>query len=194
MSDDLLSAHEEIEELLESYLVDCNSLHEALTYLLVTLQNAEDLVSSRFCSCSCCCSFCSSCQAFFYFHLLFLFLFSFLFSFPSTLPSHFPFPFLFLFLFQLVLKLDTSRNRLLVTNTTLVVYLVAIAFSAYLTGIYGMNLDQTVTIQTVVYGVFEVMFVSSFSLIFIISGCILYYLKRNRIIPKEVFYRRKKDN
>jgi hypothetical protein len=32
------------------------------------------------------------------------------------------------------LKLDTSRNRLLITNTTFAVYLMAIGFGSYLTG------------------------------------------------------------
>lgn len=39
-----MSTHEEIEELLESHLMDCNSLGEKISYLLVTIQNSEDLV------------------------------------------------------------------------------------------------------------------------------------------------------
>jgi hypothetical protein len=45
LSQKILGSHEEIEELLESHLMDCNSLSEKLAYLMVTMQNAEDLVS-----------------------------------------------------------------------------------------------------------------------------------------------------
>lgn len=41
-----MGVHEEVEELLESHLMDCNSLGEQLAYLMVTMQNAEDLVST----------------------------------------------------------------------------------------------------------------------------------------------------
>jgi magnesium transporter len=129
LSEEILRTHEEMEELLESHLIDCNSLSQKLLYLLNTLQNAED---------------------------------------------------------SMKLKLDTSRNRLLITNTTFAVYLMAIGFGSYLTGIYGMNLDNTVTIQFVVYGVFETIFVASFSIIIIISASVLYYLRRNYILPKEI--------
>lgn len=84
----------------------------------------------------------------------------------------------------MALRLDTSRNELLVVNTRLVVYMVAVGFSAYVTGIYGMNLDNTITIQFVVYGVFEAVFVTSFALILIISSAILYYLKRTHVLPR----------
>jgi hypothetical protein len=86
----------------------------------------------------------------------------------------------------MALRLDTSRNELLVVNTRLVVYMVAVGFSAYITGVYGMNLDNTVTIQFVVYGVFEAVFVTSFALILIISAAILYYLKRTHVLPRLV--------
>lgn len=91
--------------------------------------------------------------------------------------------------YQMMLKLDTSRNQLLVLNTRLVVFSVAIGFSAYLTGIYGMNLDNTVTIQTVVFGVFEAVTVGSFALIIITSASLLYYLKRVNILPRLLAFR-----
>ena len=46
LNKDILKTHEDIEELLESHLMDCNSQGEKLAYLMVTMQNAEDLVSS----------------------------------------------------------------------------------------------------------------------------------------------------
>jgi len=45
------------------------------------------------------------------------------------------------------LRLDTARNELLVTNTMFGVLSSCIAFAAYFTGIFGMNLDNTNTIQ-----------------------------------------------
>lgn len=82
----------------------------------------------------------------------------------------------------MALKLDSSRNQLLVVNTRLVVYVVAIGFSAYLTGIFSMNLDNAVTL-VVFYGVFESCFVGSFMTIIMMSAGILYYLKRTHVLP-----------
>lgn len=82
----------------------------------------------------------------------------------------------------MALKLDSSRNQLLVVNTRLVVYVVAIGFAAYLTGIFAMNLENATTILNV-YGVFEPCFVGSFASIIGISGGMLYYLKRTRVLP-----------
>jgi hypothetical protein len=48
-------------------------------------------------------------------------------------------------------------------------YFLFTRFSAYITGVYGMNLDQTTTIQNV-YGIFEAVFTTTFALIFIITG------------------------
>ena len=49
LSGDILQAHEDIEELVESHLIDCNSLVQEMTYLLVTITNAEDLVRACWC-------------------------------------------------------------------------------------------------------------------------------------------------
>ena len=83
------------------------------------------------------------------------------------------------------LKLDTNRNELLMANTTLTIATVAIGFSAYVTGVYGMNLDQTTPIQNV-YGIFEAVFTVTFALIFIISGLIWYYFKRTGVLPNKI--------
>lgn len=47
MSQDFLRSHEEIEEVIEYYLKDCNALLEKTNYLVVTIQNAEDLVRRK---------------------------------------------------------------------------------------------------------------------------------------------------
>jgi Mg2+ and Co2+ transporter CorA len=90
------------------------------------------------------------------------------------------------------LKLDTSRNELLMANTTLTIATVAIGFSAYVTGVYGMNLDQTTTIQPV-YGVFETVFTVTFALIFIITGLIWYYYKRTGVLPSTIRLKESSD-
>lgn len=90
------------------------------------------------------------------------------------------------------LKLDTSRNELLMANTTLTIATVAIGFSAYITGVYGMNLDQTTTIQNV-YGIFETVFTVTFALIFIITGLIWYYYKRTGVLPSTIRLKESSD-
>jgi Mg2+ and Co2+ transporter CorA len=93
---------------------------------------------------------------------------------------------------QMSLKLDTSRNELLMANTTLTIATVAIGFSAYVTGVFGMNLDQTTTIQNV-YGIFEAVFTVTFALIFVITGLIWYYYKRTGVLPSTIKLRHTAD-
>jgi magnesium transporter len=45
------------------------------------------------------------------------------------------------------LRLDTSRNELLIANTALTVLSCGIGFGAYISGVFGMNLDQTKYLQ-----------------------------------------------
>jgi len=45
------------------------------------------------------------------------------------------------------LRLDTSRNELLIINTLLSGLACSIALGAYVTGVFGMNLDNVVTVQ-----------------------------------------------
>ena len=58
------------------------------------------------------------------------------------------------------LRLDTSRNELLIVNTLLSGLSCSIAIGAYVTGVFGMNLDNVNTIQPMV---------NSFPMITIIS-------------------------
>jgi hypothetical protein len=48
MSQDFIRSHEDIEEVLEHYLKDCNTLLEKSNYLVVSIQNAEDLVRDSY--------------------------------------------------------------------------------------------------------------------------------------------------
>jgi uncharacterized membrane protein YdbT with pleckstrin-like domain len=80
------------------------------------------------------------------------------------------------------LRLDTSRNDLLIATTALDVLACSIAFGAYITGIFGMNLDNTLTIQERQYS-FMVVTVSSFVVIVIVFAIALTYLQHNGILP-----------
>jgi len=90
LSVEILSQHEEVEELLQSFVMDYNSLAASLEVLREQIQNAEDLVS---------------------------------------------------------LRLDTSRNELLIANTAFSLGACCVGLGGYLAGLFGMNLDNTISIQ-----------------------------------------------
>ncbi len=85
----------------------------------------------------------------------------------------------------MALKLDTARNQILVTNMSLQVASVLIAFGAYISGIFGMNLDNTITIQPV-YGVFSIVWVSTLAIIIVGNLSIMYYYERSGVIPATI--------
>ena len=43
----MLDTHEEIEELLEAYIVDCNAIEGNITFLQTCMENTQALVSKR---------------------------------------------------------------------------------------------------------------------------------------------------
>eukprot|EP00600_Ochromonadales_sp_CCMP1393_P000073 CAMPEP_0174982286 /NCGR_PEP_ID=MMETSP0004_2-20121128/16409_1 /TAXON_ID=420556 /ORGANISM="Ochromonas sp., Strain CCMP1393" /LENGTH=824 /DNA_ID=CAMNT_0016234221 /DNA_START=61 /DNA_END=2535 /DNA_ORIENTATION=+ len=89
---EILTKHDEMEELLESYLIDLGALESKIDFTRSQIQSAEELVS---------------------------------------------------------LRLDTSRNELLIANTALAILGCCFGLGAYITGIFGMNLDNTDTIQNI---------------------------------------------
>lgn len=125
---EILSTHDEIEELVESYLIDFNSLELKISFVRTQIQSAEELVS---------------------------------------------------------LRLDTSRNELLIANTALSVLACSIGFGGYLTGIFGMNLDNVETIQPVKYS-FTIVCVVSFSVIVIIFFVTISYLQYSGTLPSRL--------
>ena len=62
---------------------------------------------------------------------------------------------------------------------------VLITFGAYVTGIFGMNLDNTVTIQPI-YGVFTLVSVLTFALIIVGNFVVMYYYERTGVIPATI--------
>lgn len=82
------------------------------------------------------------------------------------------------------LRLDTSRNELLIANTAISILSVCIAFSAYITGIFGMNLDNTRYIQPT-SGVFSTVFCVTAIFICVGSYSVFFYLRYCGILPKK---------
>lgn len=80
-----------------------------------------------------------------------------------------------------LLRLDTQRNELLTANTSLTILSCAIAMGAYFTGVFGMNLDNTDTIQHV-KGVFAVVFSSSFLAIFVMFFTIVAFFEYKGVL------------
>lgn len=131
---EILSTHEDTEDLLEIYLLDCASLETRVAQLQGRIQSAENLV---------------------------------------------------------MIRLDTVRNDLLTMNTVLTVLSCSIAIGAYITGVFGMNLDNTVTIQPVQY-MFPVIFTGSFYLMVLVFYGIIAYLEARNVLKitssKKVYY------
>ncbi len=71
---------------------------------------------------------------------------------------------------------------MLIATTALDVLACSIAFGAYITGIFGMNLDNTVTLQERQYS-FMVVTVGSFVVVIIVFAIALTYLQHNGILP-----------
>lgn len=84
-----------------------------------------------------------------------------------------------------MLRLDTSRNELLIANTSMAVLTCSIGFGAYISGIFGMNLDNTLTIQDI-SGLFLTVFGVTFGLMFGSFYLIIEYYTMTGVLPKKV--------
>lgn len=130
LSPDILGSHEEVEELLQTYAMDYDSLSTKLKFLKEKIENAEDLVS---------------------------------------------------------LRLDTSRNELLICNTAFSLLSCCIGLGAYLTGVFGMNLDNTISIQPV-RGVFATIWAGSTAVIIVMFATVYGYLGYTGVLPQRTKY------
>jgi len=83
------------------------------------------------------------------------------------------------------LRLDTARNQLLVANTAFAVLACSIASGSYVTGAFGMNLDNTMRLQSEP-GVFNLVFVMTAVGIVIVFYVIIWYLRYTGILPTSV--------
>jgi hypothetical protein len=89
---------------------------------------------------------------------------------------------LLFFLSKVSLRLDTSRNELLIANTALAILSCAIAFGAYLTGVFGMNLDNVTYIQPVKNS-FAIITAGTFVVMIAVFLVIYGYLRTTGILP-----------
>lgn len=80
------------------------------------------------------------------------------------------------------LRLDISRNELLVASTVMSVFACTIGFSGFITGAFGMNLDNS-TEFTPVRGLFYVVFGTCVGIIVIVTWAILHYFRAKGILP-----------
>ena len=82
----------------------------------------------------------------------------------------------------IALRLDTSRNELLIVNTLLSGLSCSVAFGAYITGIFGMNLDNVDTVQTMKNS-FPMITMISFSIIILAYSILNYIFYRANVFP-----------
>lgn len=80
------------------------------------------------------------------------------------------------------LRLDTSRNELLVTNTILCIVSASIGFASYVSSLFGMSLDNTITVPFT-EEIFITVSATTLVMIPMLSLGTLAYLKRHRILP-----------
>jgi len=83
------------------------------------------------------------------------------------------------------LRLDTARNQLLVANTAFAVLACSIATGSYITGAFGMNLDNTLKLQYEP-GVFNLVFILTAIGIFALFYAIILYLRFTGVLPTSV--------
>jgi Mg2+ and Co2+ transporter CorA len=86
---------------------------------------------------------------------------------------------------QLSLRLDTSRNELLITNTILAVLACCFGLGAYVTGIFGMNLDNTGKLQSTPHVFNTVIVVSAFGMVCLFATLICLF-RRNGVFPAKI--------
>mmetsp|Transcript_22480 Transcript_22480/g.32815 ORF Transcript_22480/g.32815 Transcript_22480/m.32815 type:complete len:644 (-) Transcript_22480:212-2143(-) len=81
------------------------------------------------------------------------------------------------------LQLNYSQNEILILNTVLTILACAIGFGSYLTGAFGMNLDNTVTLQEKKHS-FVVVLVSTFMAIVVTFSIPYVYFKVKGVLPR----------
>lgn len=79
-------------------------------------------------------------------------------------------------------RMSVIRNQLMIVNTFLSIVACVIGFCAYVTGIFGMNLDNTKYIQPVP-GIFNGVIISTMIFMPTATVIIMYMLKKHKFIP-----------
>ena len=104
---------------------------------------------------------------------------------PSPLHKLTPFPPSYVLSPQVLLRLDTSRNELLVANAAFALLASCIGIGTFLTAIFGMNLDNTVTIMPY-FGVFEIVWAGSTFCMIASFVAVYAWLDYAKIFPRRI--------
>jgi Mg2+ and Co2+ transporter CorA len=80
------------------------------------------------------------------------------------------------------LQLNYSQNEILILNTILTILACSISFGGYLTGAFGMNLDNAETLQPEKHS-FVIVFILTFVCVVISFGLSLSYFRMKGILP-----------
>ena len=83
------------------------------------------------------------------------------------------------------LRLDTSRNELLIANTNLAILACCFGLGAFVSGIFGMNLDNTGKLQSTPDVFVTVIFSSLVAMGVMFVGLIVYF-KRTKLFPAKI--------
>jgi len=83
------------------------------------------------------------------------------------------------------LRLDTSRNELLIANTVLAILACCFGLGAYVSGIFGMNLDNTGKLQET-KGVFNIVIAASTGAMILLFLGMVVVFKRNGMFPRRL--------
>jgi len=89
---------------------------------------------------------------------------------------------------QLSLRLNTSRNELLIANTVLAILACCFGLGAYVSGIFGMNLDNTGKLQETKGVFYTVIGTSTSAMCLLFLGMVLYF-KNNGMFPRRLALR-----
>ena len=81
-----------------------------------------------------------------------------------------------------MLRLSSMRNQLMIVNTIISIIACTIGFCAYVTGVFGMNLDNTKYIQPVP-GVFNGVIISTMTFMPTVTILTILFLKKYDFIP-----------
>jgi Mg2+ and Co2+ transporter CorA len=80
------------------------------------------------------------------------------------------------------LRLDISRNELLVASTVLSVFACTIGFAGFITGAFGMNLDNSEELSAI-RGLFGGVFGGCILIIIVSTVSVLQYFRAKGILP-----------
>jgi Mg2+ and Co2+ transporter CorA len=86
---------------------------------------------------------------------------------------------------QLSLRLDTSRNELLIANTVLAILACCFGLGAYVSGIFGMNLDNTGKLQDT-KNVFYIVIATSFGFMILMFVGMIWVFRSNGMFPAKI--------